>query len=90
MTFLTIYYCRQVLKNGVVLCQLMNKISPGAITKFKTSGPAFLLMENIAAFQVGREISCQRIVGKRDYSLTESRQGLRSARRGDLPDPRPL
>ena len=44
----------QVLKNGVVLCQLMNKISPGSVPKFKTSGPAFLLMENIGAFQVGR------------------------------------
>ena len=42
----------QVLKNGVVLCQLMNKISPGSVKKFKTSGPAFLLMENISAFQV--------------------------------------
>merc|ERR1711879_61298 len=36
------------LKNGVVLCQLMNKISPGSVKKFKTSGPAFLLMENIS------------------------------------------
>ena len=42
----------QVLKNGVVLCQLMNKISPGSVKKFKTSGPAFLLMENISPFQV--------------------------------------
>lgn len=42
----------QTLKNGVVLCQLMNKISPGSVKKFKTSGPAFLLMENISAFQV--------------------------------------
>ena len=41
-----------VLKNGVVLCQLMNKISPGSIPKFKTTGPAFLLMENVAAFLV--------------------------------------
>ena len=42
----------QTLKNGVVLCQLMNKISPDSVKKFKTSGPAFLLMENISAFQV--------------------------------------
>jgi len=41
----------ETLKNGVVLCQLMNKISPGSVKKFKTSGPAFLLMENISAFQ---------------------------------------
>ena len=30
----------------------MNKISPDSVKKFKTSGPAFLLMENISAFQV--------------------------------------
>jgi hypothetical protein len=28
----------------------MNKISPGAITKYKKSGPAFLLMENVQTF----------------------------------------
>lgn len=28
----------------------MNKISPGAVAKFKQSGPAFLLMENVQAF----------------------------------------
>ena len=38
------------MKNGVVLCKLINKISPGAIPKFKQSGPAFLLMENVQAF----------------------------------------
>ena len=38
------------MKNGVVLCKLMNKISPGAIAKFKESGPAFLLMENVQSF----------------------------------------
>ena len=47
-----LFYYSQVLKNGVVLCQLMNKISPDSVKKFKTSGPAFLLMENISAFQV--------------------------------------
>ena len=41
-----------ILKDGVVLCKLMNKISPGSITKFKEKGPAFLLMENIQSFQV--------------------------------------
>ncbi|QQP56292.1 Calponin, partial [Caligus rogercresseyi] len=40
----------EILQNGVVLCRLMNKISPGAIGKFKEKGPAFLLMENINAF----------------------------------------
>jgi hypothetical protein len=39
-----------VLKNGVVLCKLMNKISPNSIPKFKEKGPAFLLMENVQSF----------------------------------------
>ena len=38
------------MKNGVVLCKLMNKISPGSIRKIKESGPAFFLMENIQSF----------------------------------------
>ena len=29
---------------------MMNKISPGSVAKFKQSGPAFLLMENVQAF----------------------------------------
>jgi len=40
----------EVLKNGVVLCKLINKISPGAVPKFKQAGPAFLLMENVQSF----------------------------------------
>ena len=28
----------------------MNKISPGSVAKFKQSGPAFLLMENVQSF----------------------------------------
>ncbi|XP_040575082.1 myophilin [Lepeophtheirus salmonis] len=39
-----------ILQNGVILCKLMNKISPGAITRIKEKGSAFLLMENINAF----------------------------------------
>ena len=42
----------EILKDGVVLCKLMNKISPNAIPKFKEKGPAFMLMENVGAFQV--------------------------------------
>merc|ERR1719233_889883 len=40
----------EVLKDGVVLCKLINKIQPGAVKKFKEKGPAFLLMENVQAF----------------------------------------
>ncbi|XP_076653395.1 muscle-specific protein 20 transgelin [Halictus rubicundus] len=40
-----------VLKDGQVLCHLMNKISPGSITKINSSGGQFKMMENINAFQ---------------------------------------
>jgi len=40
----------ETLKDGVVLCKLMNKIKPGAIDKFATSGSGYLLMENINKF----------------------------------------
>jgi len=40
-----------VLKDGVILCQLMNKIVPGAIKKIQTRGTNFQLMENIQRFQ---------------------------------------
>jgi len=40
-----------VLKDGVVLCKLMNKIKPGAVPKFKEKGPPFVMMENVSAFQ---------------------------------------
>lgn len=35
------------LRDGVVLCELMNKIKPGSINKINTSGSDFKLMENI-------------------------------------------
>ncbi|XP_032454323.1 muscle-specific protein 20 isoform X14 [Nasonia vitripennis] len=40
-----------VLKDGVVLCELMNKIKPGSINKVNTSGGEFKMMENINKFQ---------------------------------------
>merc|ERR1712179_620787 len=39
-----------VLKDGVVLCKMMNKIEAGAVKKLKEKGPAFLLMENVQTF----------------------------------------
>ena len=38
-----------VIKDGQVLCHLMNKISPGAISKINTTGGQFKMMENINA-----------------------------------------
>ncbi|GBP77790.1 Muscle-specific protein 20 [Eumeta japonica] len=40
-----------VLKDGTVLCQVMNKLKPGAIPKINTSGGQFKMMENITNFQ---------------------------------------
>ena len=39
-----------VLKDGVVLCHLMNKISPGSIKKVQERGTNFQLMENIQRY----------------------------------------
>jgi len=40
-----------VLKDGVVLCKLMNKIKPGSVAKINETGATFKLMENIQNFQ---------------------------------------
>lgn len=36
-----------VLKDGVVLCRLMNKLSPGIVPKINESGPTFKMVENV-------------------------------------------
>lgn len=36
-----------VLRDGTVLCQLMNKLVPNSIPKVNTSGGQFKMMENI-------------------------------------------
>ena len=36
-----------VLKNGVILCHLMNKLTPGSVKKIQEKGTNFQLMENI-------------------------------------------
>jgi len=39
------------LKDGIILCNLMNKLKPGSIKKINTSGASFKMMENINNFQ---------------------------------------
>lgn len=36
-----------ILKDGVVLCQLINKLAPGSVKKIQTKGTNFQLMENV-------------------------------------------
>lgn len=40
-----------VIKDGTVLCQLINKLKPGSVPKINTSGGQFKMMENITNFQ---------------------------------------
>ena len=40
-----------VLKDGVVICKLINKIAPGSVSKINEGGATFKLMENIQNFQ---------------------------------------
>ena len=40
-----------VLKDGIVLCRVLNKLKPGAVAKINESGGQFKMMENINNFQ---------------------------------------
>jgi len=40
-----------VLRDGTVLCRLMNKLKPGSVPKINTQGGQFKMMENINKFQ---------------------------------------
>jgi hypothetical protein len=39
------------LKDGIILCKLMNKLVPGSVAKITTKGGAFALRSNIELFQ---------------------------------------
>ena len=55
------------LKNGIGLCQLINAIQPGTITKIDTSTSPFKQMANISAF-----IQSCRKLGVREHALFET------------------
>merc|ERR1712055_980158 len=40
----------EVLKSGIIICHLMNKINPGCIRKINEKGSNFKMMENISKF----------------------------------------
>ncbi|CAL4121691.1 unnamed protein product [Meganyctiphanes norvegica] len=40
-----------VFRDGVILCNLINKIAPDSVKKIQTSGGSFKLMENIQRYQ---------------------------------------
>ncbi|XP_054153366.1 muscle-specific protein 20-like [Oppia nitens] len=40
----------EVLRDGVALCKLINKLKPGSVDKIATSGSGYVLMENINKF----------------------------------------
>ncbi|CAF5043998.1 unnamed protein product, partial [Rotaria magnacalcarata] len=39
------------IKDGIILCKLINKLQPGSVSKICTSGGGFKLRENVSAFQ---------------------------------------
>jgi len=39
------------LRNGIILCKLMNRLMPGSIVKINTSGGDYKLMDNVSQFQ---------------------------------------
>ena len=46
-------YVQEKLKNGAILCRLINVLQPGSVRKINESKMAFKMMENIGNFLVG-------------------------------------
>jgi hypothetical protein len=41
-----------ILRDGVILCQLINKIAPGSVKKIQSKGTNFQLMENVQRYHI--------------------------------------
>lgn len=62
-----------ILKDGVILCHLINVIKPGSVKKINTSNLAFKLMENTENFLKGCEaLGCNKIDLFQTVDLYES------------------
>ena len=46
-------YIQEKLKNGIILCKLINVVSPRSVRKINESKMAFVMMENIGNFLTG-------------------------------------
>lgn len=53
-----------VLRDGVVLCNLINKLAPGSVKKIQTKGTNFQLMENIQRYAWLMPVLIQGIVSQ--------------------------
>jgi len=41
----------EALRNGIILCKLMNRLAPGIIPKINTTGGDYKMMDNLSQFQ---------------------------------------
>eukprot|EP00301_Raphidiophrys_heterophryoidea_P011474 c17591_g1_i1.p1 GENE.c17591_g1_i1~~c17591_g1_i1.p1 ORF type:complete len:291 (-),score=69.36 c17591_g1_i1:192-1064(-) len=60
-------HCLNALKDGVLLCKLMNILKPGSVSKINTNKMAFMMMENI-----GNYLKACQVYGVRNSELFQT------------------